>query len=808
MRHVLPRARLAPISLAVALTLASPVLVHAQVVQSAKPVAFSIAAQPLGAALNELSTATGTPVAFSPALVEGKTAPAVKGLLTPRQALAQLLTGSGLEARQEGPTIIIRPAAPQENEKTLPLVSVAASAVRPGDLPDAYAGGQVGNGSRLGLLGNRDVIDTPFSVTSYTAELIANQQAITVADVMANDPSVRTVSYGLTNAAGAGDAFMIRGFYVQNSTLFDGMYGIAPSRTLPVETAERIEVLKGPNALLNGMAPYDASGGAINMVPKRAGGTPLTRLTTSYVSQGVFGGHLDMGRRFGEQQQWGVRFNGVYRNGKTATDGQKLELGAATIAVDYRGASLRASLDAGHQTMNNDAPQGAGGLGIADGVAIPAAPSARRQTAQDWEYSRTRSDYVLAKVEYDFAPAWTVYGAAGYNKNRFEYLSTDVFVTDTAGNATATTYYWPDYTNHASAQGGVRGIFKTGGLTHQLNLNASYLQRKHGYMTDYYGIQSFDTNIYHSVFVTAPSLAGFAETPPQTDKIELPSYAIADTITSADERIAVTLGVRRQNVKYITYDTGTSAGTTTYDQGATTPMLAVLFKPRPNLSFYGNYIEGLSQGDTAPIGTTNAGQVFAPKDTKQYELGGKYDFGRFGVAAAIFEITRPGGLVVANADGGFTYQADGKQRNRGVELTFFGEPLPGVRALGGVVYTDARLVRTDGGINDDKFAPNVARRQLNLGGEYDVPAIAGLTLMTRMIATSSQYVDPDNSRSIPGWTRWDAGARYATLAWGRPLVLRGGVSNLFGRDYWASGSGAWLNLAQPRTVSLSATMDF
>ncbi len=804
MPHALPRCRLAPLTLAIALALAGPAWVHAQSIDQSGVVVLAIAAQPLGDALNEFSSATGIPLAFSPALVAGKTAPAVNGTLTPRQALTQLLAGSGLVAQQQGATIIIVRAA----ESTLPQVSVATTALPADALPEAYPGGQVANGSRLGLLGNRELLDTPFSVTSYTAELIANQQAVSVADVMANDPAVRTVSYGLTNAAGAGDSFMIRGFYVQNSVLFDGIYGIAPSRTLPVETAERIEVLKGPNALLNGMAPYDASGGAINLVPKRAGDTPLTRLTASYLADGIFGSHLDVGRRFGEQQQWGVRVNGVYRNGDTTTDKQKLDLRAVTVAIDYRGASLRASLDAGHQTMNNEAPQGAGGLGFADGIAIPAAPDGRRQTAQDWEYAHTTSDYALARLDYDLTPAWTLYGAAGYSDNHFEYLSTDIFVTDSAGNAQATAYYWPDFNNLRSAQGGARGSFSTAGLKHQLNLNSAYLKREHGYTVDYYGIGSFDTNIYHPSFVSAPSLAGYANRAPKTDQLELTSYAISDTVSLADGRVAVTLGARRQNIKYLTYDTSSGAATVTYDQGATTPMLAVLFKPLPNLALYGNYIEGLSQGDTAPIGTTNAGQVFAPKDTSQYELGAKYDFGHFSAAAALFQITRPSGLIVANSDGSSTYKVDGEQRNRGLELTFFGEPAPGLRALGGVVYTDARLTHTDGGLYDDNFAPNVSRRQLNLGTEYDWPGVPGLTVTARVTATSAQTIDQDNRRSIPGWTRWDAGARYATVAWNHPLVLRASVSNLFARTYWASGSGAWLYPSQPRTVALSATIDF
>ena len=62
--------------------------------------------------------------------------------------------------------------------------------------PAPYAGGQVATGGSLGLLGNRSVMDTPFNQTNYTAELIANQQARTIRDVLVNDPSVRVDSGG------------------------------------------------------------------------------------------------------------------------------------------------------------------------------------------------------------------------------------------------------------------------------------------------------------------------------------------------------------------------------------------------------------------------------------------------------------------------------------------------------------------------------------------------------------------------------------------------------------------------------------
>lgn len=815
-----PEAALRPAMLAAHLCMIGPVLGAlawpaqgwAQPAEAGQVRSYDIPAGSLNAVLNRFAEEAGVLLSAPGNLTAGKTSAGLRGDYGVQAGLAALLAGKGLEAvRQSNGAYALRtvPAPASGAAPVLPAVTVTAAGVS-GEPPVAYAGGQVARGGRLGLLGNRDVMDTPFNATSYTAELMENQQAITVADVLANDPSVRTVSYGLTNAAAGGEIFMIRGLSVQDSILFDGLPGIISSRAGAAELVDRVEILKGPNALLNGMAvgAGGAVGGAINLVPKHAEDKPLTRLTTTYMSDGNVGGHLDVGRRFGEDNQWGIRFNGLYRDGATATAGQSVEFGAAVIGLDYRGATLRASLDAGHQTMNNEAPQGAAGFGVDDGVPIPRPPQARRQIAQDWEYSRSRSNYLLAKAEYDVAPDWTLYGAFGGSRTQSRYLSTDLFITDAAGNAQATVYYWPNWVENRVAQAGVRGAFDTGAFRHQVNLNATYLTSDTGYTNAYYGFSQFNTNIYHPVTVERPSTAGFASNPPQTNSLQLPSVALSDTISWLDERVSITLGARYQRVKNVGTDTGIGVASATYDKQAITPALAAVFKPLPDLSIYGNYIEGLIQGDTAPMGTTNAGQMFAPIKVKQREVGAKYDFGRFTTTVSLFQIEKPSGLAIANGDGTSTYRVGMEQRNRGVELNVFGEATRGLRLLGGVAYIDPRLTKTEGGAYDGKRAPNVSRWQLNLGGEYDLSALPGLTLTARMTSTSEQYLDQANTRSIPGWTRWDFGARYATRAWDRPLVLRAGINNAFGRNYWSGSSSNWLYLGQPRTVTLSATMDF
>ena len=203
-----------------------------------------------------------------------------------------------------------------------------------GQPPPAYPGGQLGSGTRLGVLGNRSVFETPFNTAGYTEKLIRDQQAKSLLDVVANDPSVRAIG-SLSDAYGS--SVLVRGFILQPADYgFDGLFGIVDFRRPFVFNAERVEVLKGPSALINGAAPNGGIGGSINIIPKRAYDEPLTRITPFFISHGQGGVMVDVGRRYGEQKEWGVRANGVYQKGETAIDRERLELGFGSLAVDYR----------------------------------------------------------------------------------------------------------------------------------------------------------------------------------------------------------------------------------------------------------------------------------------------------------------------------------------------------------------------------------------------------------------------------------------------------------------------------------------
>jgi iron complex outermembrane receptor protein len=212
----------------------------------------------------------------------------------------------------------------------------------------------------------------------------------------------------------------------------------------------------------------------------------------------------------------------------------------------------------------------------------------------------------------------------------------------------------------------------------------------------------------------------------------------------------------------------------------------------------------LTQGPQAPSAASNRGEIFAPVKSKQYEVGTKLDTGKFGATLSVFEISQPNGILDPAT---LLYGVEGEQRNRGVELSAFGEPATGVRVLAGATFIDGELTKTAGGLTDGNTAIGVPDIQANAGLEWDAPYLAGLTLTGRALYTSSQYLNVLNTQRIPDWTRLDLGARYRVQNAKTPITVRATVENVFDKAYWASTGGGYLTLGAPLSVLLSVSVD-
>lgn len=693
-------------------------------------------------------------------------------------------------------------ALAQSAAPTLPAVTVTANSAQDQDLPAPYAGGQVAQGARLGMMGNQDVMDTPFNVTSYTAELIQNQQARTLADVMANDASVRFT----TSSGHAYENFRIRGFDVnQNDVAINGMYGLAPMGRTPLEFVERVEVLKGPNALFSGMAPSGAVGGTINLVPKRADDTPNATFGVNWQGDGQLGTTIDAGRRFGDANQWGARVNGAFSDGATTLDGQSRKREFLSLGLDYRGSALSASIDAYHSQESFQG--GTPAMFWFGGSVVPKAPDPRINQFSTG-YGSIQSNAVVGRAEYRFNDNVSVFGGIGRRDSHQSGLinGTHARQIDANGNFTGSIIGQRAYTDATSAEAGLRSRFKTGAVGHELVLQASILDTEDGSATG--TASTFRSNIYDPI---TPVMPGVPDSAPKTAENTLTSLALVDTMSFLDDRLRLTGGLRNQRVKTTNFDKNGNT-TSRYDKQAVTPAVALVVKPwGPDLSFYANYVQGLSKGDSVTDTTaTNFGQVFAPYKTEQKEVGVKWNAGTFTNTLALFQIDKPM-LVTEGTTARPTYADGGEKRVRGVEWNTFGELARGVRVLGGVTYSQGKQTKTSFGRYDGNTAVGAPRWQANTGLEWDTPWIAGLTLSARVQATSSQYADAANKLKIPGWGQLDLGARYAMLVNGKDVVLRLNVNNVFDKHYYAgsfSDTTPIATLGPARTVTASASISF
>ncbi|KQV91092.1 TonB-dependent receptor [Massilia sp. Root351] len=801
--------RIAPLTLAIHLALGAAAAAAGSAAMAQSTAAqYDIPAGPLADALTRFAQQAGVAVAMDAGKLQGLRSAGLKGsysveagfnalLRDSQYAIGKTSAGYVLQAKPAGGSGAAA-AAQRGGEQVMDAVSVTGGLL-PDELPASYAGGQVARGGQLGILGSTSTMDAPFNLTSYTAKLIEDQQASTVGAVLLNDPSVRFT----TSDGHIYENFSIRGFEINGEGLaYNGLYGLSPYGHAPTEFIERVEVLKGPGALLSGMSPQGAVGGVINLLPKRAADKPLLRLTTDYTSDSQFGLHLDAGRRFGEKNRFGVRVNGAYRDGEAGVDAQKKERKLASMALDYRGEQLTASLDA--YSDKEDIRNGSAWMASFPATGVIAPPKAGTNLLRGI-YGKLDNRAVLLRAGYDFNDHVTAYAAAGQLRYRYSgYINgTRASIRNAAGDYVGTTFHQAGATDTDSAEAGLRARFSTGAVRHQAV--ASYTVLEYDTRRANPSISAdYKSNIYNPA---TPALAPAPVNVPKTGEAKLDSWALADTLSFAQDAVLLTLGARRQRVLSKTFNANTGAPASNYDKNAVTPAVGLVVKPwGPSISLYANAIEGLSQGDTVSDQTAkNFGEVFAPYRSKQVEAGVKWDGGDFGNTVSAFQIKRPSMIknVAAN-----TYDNDGEQRNRGVEWNLFGQLGKQFTLLGGAAYTQGRMTHAANPAVSGKSAFGTPKWKANVGTEWSLPAVPALVLSARAIYTGEQFVNSTNTQRIGGWTRFDLGARYGARVLDHAVQLRASVENLADKSYWAGlFNDGFVTQGGARAFKLAASVD-
>lgn len=677
----------------------------------------------------------------------------------------------------------------------------------------------------VGVLGDKDAADVPFSIRSYNSALILNQQPQTLGQVLENDPTIRTTTgFGI-----AGELFVVRGFALAGDDIgYDGLYGITPRQLVAPELYESVQVLNGSSAFLNGAAPGGTGiGGSVNLIPKRAGDRAITRGTLGYTGPEHFGGGFDVGRRMGRNGEWGIRVNGTARGGDASIDDEFRSSHVLGAAIDYNAGSFRASLDLAYQRVKvaHFRPK----LRVNSLAVIPEAPDASTNFGQPWQYTILRDVFGQARLEYDVASNVMVYAAFGARDGAEEGIySTPTLVNADTGEITVSSSFIPRTDNNEAATAGLRARFNTGGISHEVNAGGAinWLVNRNAF--EFYALSAARNNLYAPVEVTPSStvtfIGGDLDDPFPISRTRLSSAFVSDTLGLWDNRVLFTAGLRLQAINVKSYSNATGALTAEYDENKVTPVFGLVVKPTDGLSLYVNRIEALVQGAVAPasganpsggaaLPVTNAGEVLPPFVSEQYEIGVKLTRGGVDLSLALFQIDQNTAILRPDPDqaNALEFGPFGVQRNRGVEFTVAGELADGLRLIAGGSIIDAKLRNTQNGVNEGNQAVGVPEYLLNANAEWDVPFAPALTLTGRVVHTGEQAANIGNTLFLDRWTRFDIGARYVAVVGGRPLTFRVNVDNVADADYWAAAFDSFrpdLLLGAPRTFKASVTYDF
>ncbi|MGE4472647.1 MAG: TonB-dependent siderophore receptor [Sulfuricurvum sp.] len=766
----------------------------------AKSVELDIASQPLSSALSKLAEQSGMSLLVSQDVVAGKTAPALKGAMEPSAALAKLLAGTDLEASTKDGTITVRKAegTSEQSLEKITLAGTQEAIVKPKE-GSAEAGYKVDTVKNVGPWGERSLQDTPYSMTSQSAELIQNVEARDEYQLFMMNP-LTTPGYSTTTMDGG--APTIRGF--QASTFVDGNQVNLSSTSLVDK--ERVEIISGAQSFLNDSTSV---GGSVNYVFKRPTTERLTEITVGNYGGSQYYAHADLGGMIDKEGKFGYRINVMTEKGDTNIDDQHSEKQLATIALDWHITNDLLLQPIYSYTYNRMDNPSAYWNGITDYSWVP---------DNDKTYGEPYSYYESAVKMYGSKLTWN---ATDWLTLRADYLRRDSKgVSDRVINYLNTDGSWnqfyynykPTPSNEDTGKIYLDAKFNTGSISHKTVIGYS-IDHRTGYTNTKYGI----ARLYNLTgYVDQPSTylygtlsnSSIAELEYKNSEFQRNAFKIGDDI-SFNEQWSLLIGASHSNLVQKNFNSS-GAITSDYDKSTWTPTVSLLYKPLPWITTYATYIEALENGTIVSGTYTNAGEVLDPTVSKQYEIGVKTDINDMLITAALFRLDKVN-QYSDNATPIPTYVQDGRQIHQGLELTATGKATDNLTIMGGITLAHQRVEKSNNPAIEGN-RPTLAstsgsqptEQLYKLYAEYAIPGFTNLILTGGVYYAGNSAANAQNTAWVPSYTVADAGARYSTKIAGYDTTFRLNIQNVTDEEYWSSTS----TVGNPRTVAFSANMKF
>ncbi|MGK0599298.1 TonB-dependent receptor [Yokenella regensburgei] len=695
------------------------------------------------------------------------------------------------------------------NEETL---VVTGKSTTPEDESAAGAGFKTSD-IDIGPLGNKAWLDTPYSSTTVTQEMIANEQAKSVSELLKYSPSTQMQARGGMDV-GRPQSRGMQGSVVANSRL-DGL-NIVSTTAFPVEMLERLDVLNSLTGALYGPA---SPAGQFNFVAKRPTEETLRQVTLGYQSRHAINGQVDLGGHIDDEKKFGYRINALSEDGEGNVDDSTRRRKLLAVAFDWNiqpGTQLQ--LDASHyEFLQKGYP---GGFSYGPNVKLPSAPDPQNKNlALNTAGNDLTTDTISTRLIHYLNDDWCVTAGVGWQQADRAMRSVSSTILNDKGDIKRSL-------SDSSAAGRFRvlsntvtlnGHVDTGGLGHDLALSTT------GYVWSMYSAKGasqrydFDnSNIYDPSQMHEPG-NGQINTNGARYKSGVntqQSITLGDTITFNPQWSAM-FYLSQSWLQTQSFDKSGNK-TNQNDQNGLSPNAALMYKITPSLMTYISYADSLEQGSTAPTGEgiKNEGQTLDPYRSKQYEIGLKADAGGMNLGAALFRLERPFAYVDSND---MVFKEQGNQVNNGLELTATGRVYEGLNIFGGVTFLDPRLKDTVSDSTSNKRVVGVPKVQANMLVEYSLPSMPQWVYSANLHYTGKRAANDTNTSWADSYTTLDLGTRYTTTISQVPTTFRLAVNNVTNEHYWASifpsgtdgdGGSPSAFLGGGREVRASVTVSF
>lgn len=699
----------------------------------------------------------------------------------------------------------------------------------------------------VGTLDGEALKNAPLSATIVTRDLMTDQVARLLSDVVKNDASIED-DYVPVGYYGV---YQIRGFPIDLATGLEiNGLTVAGEQDVPLENKERVELLNGLAGVESGVA---AGAGLMDFVTKRPALVHALDFATD--QYGTAYGAADLGRLFGSRKQVGARLNVAGERIETYMDGTGGWRAVGAGAADWK-ISPMAMLEGDFEYQHKTERDGSG-YQLLGGTTLPDINLLFRSTMlgeQAWAPPDTYDTLnTSTRLNLNLSPTWAAFAAASLSHSLIQdnvmYAygaaldpTSGAVACPNAPNAPAY-FFCPDGSygiydyrdpgelrQDGELEAMATGTVKTGAVTQVITLGGELFLRNvqlpgappagapatvaDGAVYAYVGAE----NIYQPL-VPVPQESPLQSAGPRAlweDNHQ--SSAVLQDRVQLPGRVQLIAGGRYDALRDHNY----SAGLNT-DKPVWLPQYAVTFAPARNLTLYTNYGVQLSLGPQGPWWVDNASQFLTPYNTRQMEAGAKYAPGqRILLAADVFRMRAPFFYpkVLAGPDsfcpsgnlGDLCFESEGRETHDGFELNAQGKAANWLRLTASAAAISAISQNTGTPSFDGKQVINVPRLRTAVFADLSAPHFRRLSLMPGWSYTSRKEALRDDTVSVPGYNLFSLGLRYLPGGEQGRLSFHVNADNITNKKYWsdtgASYGDTFIWLGAPTWVRVAVHYTF